>query len=118
MSSVAHIVLFEPKPTISEGDRQEFLAALEEAVSGIAEIRRARIGRPFYFGLMPETNSGQSTYSYAAVLEFDDRAALEHYLAHSKHENLRRIFWALCQSTLIIDTELSDNWSKDQLNLA
>jgi hypothetical protein len=105
---VAHVVLFEPKPGVSDADRRTFLAALREAVSGIDEIRKTTVGRPIRFGVMQEINGGQKTYSYAAVLEFDDKAALGRYLEHPKHDNLRRVFWQLCHSTLIVDLEMSD----------
>jgi hypothetical protein len=105
---IAHIVLFEPKPDISADQRAAFLGALREAVSGIAEVESARIGRPVTFGVMPEINGSQTTYTYAAVLEFADQPALQRYLQHPKHDGLRRIFWESCQSTLITDVELSD----------
>lgn len=105
---IAHIVLFEPKPDISPDQRAAFLAALKDAVTGIEDVQSARIGRPINIGVMPETNGSHMTYSYAAVLEFADIAGLNRYLEHPRHDQLRRIFWETCQSTLIVDADLSD----------
>ena len=103
---IAHIVLFEPKSELSTDQRRQFLQSLRAAVSAIADVQQVRIGRTFSVGLMPQNNVGVSTYSFAAVLDFADRDALERYLQHPSHEELRRLFWESCHATVIADAEM------------
>lgn len=103
-----HVVLFEPKPTLDRERRREFLFALRQAVRAIPEVGRVRIGRISSVGLVTEQNIGTSTYSFLAILEFADHAALQRYLDHPVHQELRRLFWETCQSTIIADADLVD----------
>jgi hypothetical protein len=110
---IAHIVLFEPKPGVTDAERKQFLTALKLAVEGISEIRRAQIGRVSEIGVMPEQISGRSTYSYVAVLEFGNKEGLKTYLDHPLHVEVRRLFWQFCAATLIADVEMIDASSSD-----
>lgn len=103
---IAHIVLFEPKPGISVEHRGQFLKTLRQTMEGVPGIQRARVGRIFSLGLLPESTGGQLTYSYAAVLEFADREALDVYFKHPAHDVLRSQFWELCLRTLIADADI------------
>ena len=42
---IAHLVLYELRPDISEEDRAQFLAALDKAVTTIPTVRGVRFGR-------------------------------------------------------------------------
>jgi hypothetical protein len=105
---IAHIVLFEPKPELTEGERRQFLATLRTAVSRIPEIKTARVGRTLSFLQMPENIIGLKTYSFAAILEFEDAANLQGYLQHPEHNPVREAFWKACSATLIVDVAVGD----------
>jgi hypothetical protein len=51
-------------------------------------------------------------YEFAAVLEFDDAAALEAYLRHPAHEELGRRFWASFDAALVYDYQLTEDPSE------
>jgi hypothetical protein len=113
---IAHIVLFEPKSTVSEGEREAFSAALKRAFSAIPGIERARVGRRISPDVEYALDLGHSTYKYAAVLEFADLGRLKSYLAHPAHQELGRLFWENCSSTVILDVEWVKSISDVQMD--
>ena len=60
---------------------------------------------------------GDTTYEFAAILEFDDQAGLVAYLNHPSHEALGRAFWEVCRSTVVVEVEgrAPDQWTIDEL---
>lgn len=46
---------------------------------------------------------GDSTYNFMAMLEFDDVRGLQTYLAHPLHAEVGRMFWEICESTVIFE---------------
>ena len=102
---IAHVVLFEPKSTMSDGERVAFSTALNGAFSAIPGIERARVGRRISPDIQYALDLGQSNYEYAAVLEFADLDRLKAYLSHPAHQELGRLFWQNCSSTVILDVE-------------
>lgn len=103
---IAHIVLFEPRPNITAAEQRDFLDAIAHAVRQIEQVQNARIGRVVEIGRLPDVNGGQTTYSFAAVFEFDGRESLAEYLAHPSHDLVRTLFWKHCAATLIVDVDL------------
>ena len=105
---IAHIVLFTPRKTLSDGERHALADTFAAALVAIPSIRRARVGprvthgRPGYEQLM------HVDYEYAAILEFDDRAGLESYLAHTAHQALGERFFAMFEEALMYDYELRE----------
>jgi hypothetical protein len=114
---IAHIVLFEPKSDCSLEVRASLVEALSQACAEIPGISKAIVGRRISLGVGYETKIGVSTYSYAAVLEFEDRQKLTAYLAHPIHTRLGQLFWDVCESTLITDVEMHDARAKDLITL-
>jgi hypothetical protein len=51
---------------------------------------------------------GETTYEFAAVLEFQDAAALTGYLQHPMHHELGRLFWDNCEKTVVSEVEYLD----------
>ena len=47
-------------------------------------------------------------FSYAAVIEFADLAALQTYLQHPAHDPLGSWFWKVSEATLVYDYEMTD----------
>ena len=102
---VAHVVLFRPRRDVSEPDRQAMFKALRAASRDIPSVRRFQIGDRIVHGAAYEQRMA-GDYPYAAVIEFDDMAGLEAYLAHPQHEELGRLFYALLDSALVYDYEM------------
>ena len=101
---VFHIVLFRPKPGLTEVDRQAMFEALDAAASGIPAVRRFHIGRRITHGGQYE-HMMREDYPYAAVVEFDDLAGLQAYLQHPQHRRLGALFYELLESGLVYDYE-------------
>jgi hypothetical protein len=104
---VSHIVLFRPRRDLSSSERDAFVAALDAARHDIASVRRFRIGRRVVHGR--EYERGMSVdFEFAAIVEFDDLAGLQDYLAHPAHEALGRLFGASLESALVYDYDMAE----------
>ncbi len=104
---IAHVVLFRPSPDLSSEAREQFVAALERALSNIPEIRRARVGRRKTLGRAYDALAAEP-YPFAAILEFDSEAALRTYLDHPAHVELGQRFFASAEAMLVHDFEMMD----------
>jgi hypothetical protein len=103
---VSHVVLFRPKPDISESDRQAMFDALKVASTEIPSVRRFHVGTRVTHGATYERLAAED-YPFAAVIEFEDLDGLKSYLDHPKHERLGRLFYELLQAALVYDYEMS-----------
>jgi hypothetical protein len=103
---VAHIVLFRPKPDVSESDRQAMFDALRVASTEISSVKRFQVGKRVTHGGAYEKLMAED-YVYAAVVEFDDLEGLSAYLEHPKHETLGKLFYALLEAGLVYDYEMT-----------
>ena len=104
---IAHVVLFKPRPDLSDRDREDLVAALTRALGEIPSIRRARVGRRVTHG-RPYEALMRADYQHAAILEFDDVAGLKAYLEHPAHEALGAQFFAVFEEALMYDYELEE----------
>jgi hypothetical protein len=102
----AHIVLFRPKPDISDSDRQTMFEALRVASTEIPSVRRFHIGKRVTHGRTYESLMVED-YPYSAVIEFDDLAGLKAYLTHRQHERLGELFYAMLEKGLVYDYEMT-----------
>lgn len=100
---IAHVVLFEPKATITEGDRENFLNTMKIAFKQIPSVVRSMVAERQLVGAGYEAIIGDKTYSYVSVVEFNDAYGLLAYLEHPLHAGLGRLFWQYCERTLILD---------------
>lgn len=105
---IAHVVLFRPKPELSDDDRRALVVAFETALREIPSIRQARVGRRVTHGRGYEQLM-RVDYDYAAIIEFDDAAGLRTYLEHPAHEQLGQRFFMTFEEALMYDFELSDS---------
>ena len=104
---VFHVVLFRPRPGLGGAERAGLVDALEGALKGIPTIRRFHLGRRLrhgagYEALMPVD------LEYGAVLEFDDLAGLQAYLAHPAHQALGARFMQSLDASAIYDYQMRD----------
>lgn len=97
-----HLVLFRPRPDLSETDRESLLTAMRAAAEGIPSVRRfvigERVANPPQYVL-----SGFPDFPYMAWLEFDDEPGLHAYLSHPLHVDLGRRFNDAAAAALIYD---------------
>jgi hypothetical protein len=103
---ILHIVLFEPRPDLTEAERRQVLEDLRVAATSIPALRRCRIGRRLRHGAPGYEQTMQVDYQYAAIMEFDDRAGLEAYLRHPAHEGIGRHFVASAAGALAYDFDM------------
>ena len=92
---ISHVVLFRPRATLTGPEREALIAALHHAVSGIATIRHATIGKRILLNRPGYETQMAEHYEYSAILEFDSEADLRAYLDHPAHVDLgTRLFTA------------------------
>ena len=102
---IAHIVLLQPKPDLTEAQRAEALETLRNGAANVPEIRRFRLGRrvkhelPGYEQLMPQD------FEFALIIEVDDVEALKRYLHAPAHEALGNLFYSAASAALAYDYE-------------
>jgi hypothetical protein len=104
---IAHVVLFAPRQDLTEGARQDLVAAFEIALRDIPSIRRARVGERVTHG-RPYEALMAIDYRYAAIIEFDGEAQLNAYLEHPAHEQLATQFFTAFEHALMYDFEMVD----------
>jgi hypothetical protein len=105
---ISHLVLFSPRPDLSEAGRRALLEALVSASATIPSIRSFRVGRRVKHGLAGYEQQMADDYQFAAIIEFDDLDALTAYLAHPSHASLGAHFGASASRALAYDYALVD----------
>ena len=105
---IVHVVLFRPKPDVSDAQRHEMFDALRAASNGIPSVRRFQVGRRVTHGAGYERLMTED-FPYSAIIEFDDRAALDAYLRHPGHDMLGKAFYTLLDAALVYDYEMMDS---------
>ncbi len=114
---IAHVVLFEPRPGLDAAAIAAALSAVEAAAREIPSIRRLRVGRRVRHGLPGYEQVMATSYSYAAIVEFDDRRGLEDYLRHPAHAALDRLFNTGAERALAYDYDLVEGSNASSLEL-
>lgn len=104
---IAHVVLFKPRATLAEQDREAFVAAFETALSNISLIRRARVGRRVTLGRLYDGLNPQD-FPFAAILEFESESDLLAYLDHPAHRALGEQFYLTSDAAMVLDFDLID----------
>ena len=105
---IVHVVLFEPRPDLSEAMRQRIFEDLRTSAETIPSARRFRIGRRIRHALPGYEQAMTTDYTYAIVVEFDDVPALKTYLQHPSHEALGRHFSQSAARALAYDYVMFD----------
>ena len=108
---IVHLVLFNPRPDISVAQTESFAQALTDCFRSIPAITRATVGRHTAVDPGYRRDFGDKTYQFAAILEFESKQQLLDYLTHPKHEILGRLFWEVCDSTIVSEHEMIDGRS-------
>jgi hypothetical protein len=104
---ILHVVLFKPRNDLSVEARQGLIHVLARAIDEISAIRRVRIGRRRMHG-RPYEQLMRENYTHAAILEFEDLAALHTYLEHPAHADLATRFFDCFEQALMYDFDVQD----------
>jgi hypothetical protein len=110
---IVHVVLFSPKPDLSETDRRALLDALVQASSGIPSIKRFRVGKRVKHSLPGYEQMMRDDYEFAVTIEFDDMEGLKSYLRHPSHAAIGHHFMASSSRALAYDYEISESLITD-----
>ena len=104
---IGHVVMFQPKASLSHEQRRALADVLLHALRDIPSICGARVGRRVRHG-RPYEALMRVNYEYAAFLEFDDIDGLKAYLEHPAHQALAARFFESFEEALMYDFELKD----------
>jgi hypothetical protein len=110
---ILHIVLYQPKSSATHEELLELASALESASREIPSISQVRVGKAVDCGFGYNNWPKDQESGHVAVFEFNDRHALESYLAHQEHKKLAALFWRTCDQPLIIDVSAVDPMADD-----
>jgi hypothetical protein len=105
---IAHIVLFEPKPDLTDEDRQAIVDGLRHVARDVPAVRRLRFGRRVKHGVQGYEQMMRDAYSFAAIIEFDTVDDLRAYLGHPAHARVGRHFAESGVRALAYDFGLAD----------
>lgn len=103
---IAHVILFGPRADLAEGNQRELLEALTAAAAQIPSVRRFRVGRRAMHGLPGYEQAMPTTYTFAAIVEFDDLDGLTAYLTHPAHRALGEHFTTSAAHALAYDYQM------------
>ena len=102
---VSHVVLFKPRPDLTEDERRAPAAAFERAIREIPTVRNVRFGMRVRHGAGYE-QSAPDAADYLVVIDFDDLAGLQAYLRHPAHDELGARFGQSLSSGFVYDFEV------------
>ena len=105
---IAHIVLLQPRPDLTDQQREEALSTLRRAATDVPEIRRVRLGRRVKHGLPGYEQLMPQDFEFALVVEVDDVEALKRYLRAPAHEALGKLFYTATSAALAYDYSMED----------
>ena len=104
---IAHIVLLQPRPDLTEAQRSAALETLQRAASEVPEIRSLRVGRRVKHGLPGYEQGMRQDYEFALIIEVDDLPALTRYLTAPAHRVLGDLFSTATAAALAYDYDMS-----------
>ena len=106
---IAHIVLLQPRPDLTEDERRAALDTLVSATAAIPEVRRFRLGRRVTHGLPGYEQMMKTDYAFALIIEIDDVPALKRYLTAPAHRALGDLFSSATSAALSYDFEMIED---------
>lgn len=100
---ISHVVLFRPRPTLTEEERRALVQLLQRAVDGIPTIKRSFIGKRILLNRPGYETEMAEHFEYSAIFEFDSEADLRAYLDHPSHLELGRRLFTAAEAVLAYD---------------
>jgi stress responsive alpha/beta barrel protein len=101
---MAHVVVFTPRPDLSEAQRRELAGTLASSLDGIPSVRRYQVGRRVKLGTVYDREAPLD-FTFLVVIEFDNQDGLAAYLHHPWHEALGRLFYSTSEGASAADFE-------------
>ena len=108
---IAHVVLLQPRPDLTEDERRAALDTLAGATAAIPEVRRYRLGRRVTHGLPGYEQMMKTDYQFALIIEVDDVPSLKRYLTAPAHAALGKLFSTAAAAALSYDFEMVEDAS-------
>ena len=105
---ITHIVLFEPKVGLSHDDRIAFAQSVVDCLRAVPTIERCSVGRAVDVDAGYPRQMGETTYEFAAVLEFTGEQELRSYLNHPLHVRMGEMFWKCCERSIVSEVRSVD----------
>jgi hypothetical protein len=105
---IAHVVLLQPRPDLTEAQRAEALEIIRRSAAQLADVKRFRLGRRVTHGLSGYEQLMTRDFEFALIVEVDDVAALKRYLQAPAHDALGSLFYSHTAEALAYDYELED----------
>ena len=105
---IVHVVLFEPRPDLTDAQRQRVFDDLRRSAGTIPSVRRFRVGRRVQHGLPGYEQVMRDPFSFVVVVEFDDLTGLKTYLQHPAHEAIGQHFGDSVVRALAYDYSVFD----------
>jgi hypothetical protein len=103
---IAHLVLLQPRPDLTEEERRAALDTLARAAADVPEIRSFRFGRRVRHGLPGYEQVMAQDYEFALIIEVDNVAALTRYLQAPAHRALGHLFATATAAALAYDYDM------------
>jgi hypothetical protein len=104
---IAHIVLLQPKPDLTEAQRADALATIRRSAANLPDAR-LRVGRRVKHGLPGYEQLMATDFEFALIIEVDDVDALKRYLQAPAHTALGELFYTATRSALAYDYAIED----------
>jgi len=105
---IAHIVLLQPRPDLTDAQRRAALDTLTRAATDVPEIRSFRLGRRVRHGLPGYEQMMAQDFEFALIIEVDDVPALTRYLRAPAHAALGDLFSTATSTALAYDFEMDE----------
>ena len=105
---IAHIVLLQPKPDLSEQQRTEAIDTIRRSAANLPDVRRFRLGRRVKHGLPGYEQLMPQDFEFALIVEVDDIDRLKRYLQAPAHAALGHLFYTATTAALAYDYQFED----------
>jgi hypothetical protein len=100
---IAHIVLLQPKPELTEHQRTDALETIRRSAADLPDVRRFELGRRVKHGLPGYEQLMAQDFEFALIVEVDDMDALKRYLQAPAHGMIGSLFYTAASSALAYD---------------
>jgi len=102
---IAHVVLLQPKPDLTDEERADAMATIRKAAANLPEVRRFSFGLRVKHGLPGYEQQMAQDFAFALIVEVEDVDALKRYLQAPAHATLGRLFYTATAAALAYDYE-------------